>query len=73
MGIEARFVVTITKTCDGCGDRWSATQSFRHVGAVLAFGGPAEAAAWEICVAKDGSVQLLCDKCAAHQKGNPQP
>ena len=70
MGVEARYKVSIVKTCDGCGEHWESHQSFSTAGAVLAFGGPIEAAAWEIHITADGA-QLLCEKCAEHCKGAP--
>lgn len=69
MGIEAKFVVTITKRCDGCGVSYEATGKFSHVASVLAFGGPVEAAAWEIHTTPQG-VHLLCELCVKHKAGN---
>lgn len=68
MGIEAKFVVTITKRCDGCGLSYEATSKFSHVASVLAFGGPVEAANWQVYTTSTG-VHLLCDLCAAHKAG----
>ena len=68
MGIETRFVATITKTCDGCGERWEASERFSSVASVLAFGGPVEAAEWEIHIGNDGRAHLLCGQCAAHTR-----
>ncbi len=67
MGIEARYSVSIIKVCDGCGERWESHQSFSHVAAVLAFGGPVEASTWEFHTSEQG-VHLLCDLCAEHTK-----
>lgn len=66
MGIEAKFTATIIKTCDGCGARYEATGKFSHVAAVLAFGGPIEAAGWQIHMTPQGA-HLLCDLCVAHR------
>jgi len=66
MGIQAKYTASITKTCDGCGERWEATQKFSSVVGVLAFGGPVEAAGWEIHMRSDGGASLLCERCAAH-------
>lgn len=68
MGIEAKFVVTITKRCDGCGLSYEGTGNFSHVASVLGFGGPVEAASWKIHVTPNGA-HLLCDLCEAHQAG----
>lgn len=65
MGISVRITVAIEKACDGCGERWAATQSFHTMGAALAFGGPAEAADWSVRIGADGA-QLLCGKCEEH-------
>jgi len=67
LGIDARYTVTITKTCDGCGERWESHRSFTNAAAVLAFGGPIEASEWEFHMSAMGA-HLLCDLCAAHQK-----
>ncbi len=67
MGIESKYVAIITKTCDGCGERWEARQTFSSVAGVLAFGGPIEAAAWEIRIGTDGRANLLCGQCVAHK------
>lgn len=69
MGIEAKFTATITKRCDGCGLSYEATSKFSHVASVLAFGGPIEAANWQIHMTPDGA-HLLCELCVAHKKGN---
>lgn len=69
MGVEARYKVSIVKTCDGCGEHWESHQSFSTAGAVLAFGGPVEAVAWEISLTPEGRAQLLCERCAEHSKG----
>jgi hypothetical protein len=66
MGIESKYVATIIKTCDGCGERWEARQTFSSAAGVLAFGGPVEAAEWEIHIGQDGRVNLLCGRCAKH-------
>jgi hypothetical protein len=66
VGIEAKYTVTIVKSCDGCGERWEARQTFSSVNSVLSFGGPVEAAEWEIHIADDGRANLLCGKCAEH-------
>ncbi len=68
LGIEAKYVVTVAKTCDGCGERWEARQAFSSVASVLAFGGPIEAMEWEIHIGDDGRAHLLCGKCAAHTR-----
>jgi hypothetical protein len=68
VGIETKYTAVITKTCDGCGARWEARQVFSHVASVLAFGGPVEAAAWEIHMTPEGA-HLLCELCAVHKKG----
>lgn len=70
MGIETRYVATITKTCDGCGERWQAQQAFSTAAAVLAFGGPAEASGWQIRITEGGRAHLLCEKCVEHSNGN---
>lgn len=67
MGIEAKFVVTIVKKCDGCGVSYEATGRFSHVAAVLAFGGPVEAYDWQVRVTPDGA-HLLCALCVEHQE-----
>lgn len=72
MGIETRYTATITKTCDGCGERWEAKQSFLSVASVLSFGGPIEAAGWQIRIAPSGKAHLLCEKCVEHSNGNHQ-
>ncbi len=66
MGIETRYVAIITKTCDGCGELWESRQTFSSIASVLAFGGPSEAADWEIHIGQDGRANLLCGRCAAH-------
>jgi hypothetical protein len=66
MGIEARYTASITKACDGCGERWEASSRFSSVAGVLAFGGPVEAADWEIHISPEGRANLLCGKCAEH-------
>lgn len=66
MGIETKYTATITKVCDGCGELWESRQTFSHVASVLAFGGPVEAAEWEIHIGQDGRANLLCGRCAAH-------
>ncbi len=68
MGVDAKYKVSIVKTCDGCGERWESYQTFSTAGAVLAFGGPVEASQWEIHITADGA-QLLCERCAEHCKG----
>jgi hypothetical protein len=68
VGIQAKYVATITKTCNGCGEAWTASQAFSSVAGVLAFGGPVEAASWEIHIGKDSCAKLLCEKCAAHTR-----
>lgn len=66
MGIQAKYTASITKVCDGCGESWEAHAKFSSVAGVLSFGGPAEAAGWEIHVRADGGANLLCEKCAEH-------
>ncbi len=68
MGIEAKFTVTIAKTCDGCGARYEATSKFSSAAAALAFGGPVEAANWQIQMTPQGA-HLLCELCVEHQGG----
>ncbi len=62
MGIETWYTATIVKACDGCGARYEANGQFSNVAAVLAFGGPIEAAGWQIHGTPLG-VHLLCDLC----------
>lgn len=69
MGIEAKYTASITKTCDGCGESWKSSQKFSSVASVLAFGGPVEAAEWEIHLTPEGYAQLLCGACAEHCNG----
>jgi len=66
VGTETKYVATIIKACDGCGERWEARQTFSSVASVLSFGGPVEAASWEIHIGADGRANLLCERCAAH-------
>jgi hypothetical protein len=68
VGIEAKFTVTIAKACDGCGARYEATGKFTSAAAAIAFGGPVEAANWQVRTAHDGA-HLLCELCVAHQGG----
>ncbi len=69
MGIEVKFAVTITKTCDGCGARYEATGKFSSAAAAIAFGGPVETANWQVRTTPDGA-HLLCGLCVEHQGGS---
>ncbi len=66
MGIEAKYTAMIAKSCDGCGERWEARRAFSTAAGVFAFGGPVEAADWEIHIGQDGRANLLCGRCAKH-------
>jgi hypothetical protein len=66
VGIEAKFTVDITKTCDGCGVSYEATGKFASAAAAVAFGGPIEAASWQVRTTPEGA-HLLCDLCVEHQ------
>lgn len=70
MGVEASYTATITKRCDGCGVSYVANCRFTSVSALLSFGGPVEAATWQVRTTEAGA-HLLCDLCVEHQEERP--